>query len=250
MPISSSVLLYLEATNLTIIVSYLGSIGVEWNNLWFSVGILSVLLSIQIILFTPDQKEYLKNTYYVKHSSKVGFTLISISYCLYGFGYVALGTFISTMARTTSGLEDTEPYIWLIVGLSGIPSVFFWNWFGQKIGNDLALFLACAIMGIGVFISVMNNHFYFLFSAILFGITFIPITAMSLLEGQKRFPGSFIISTAILTSSFSIGQMIGPYLAGYVTDLTGSFNISMYISSIALIVGSILMIDPNRILKN
>ncbi len=235
----------------SIIVSYLGSIGVEWNNLWFSVGILSVLLSIQIILFTPDQKKCLKKNHYVKHSTPIGFTLISISYGLYGFGYVALGTFISTMARTTSGLEDTEPYIWLIVGLSGIPSVFFWNWFGQKIGNDFALFLACSIMGFGVFFSVFNNNqFYFLFSAILFGLTFIPITAMSLLEGQKRFPGSFIVSAAILTSSFSIGQMVGPYFAGYISDLTGSFNISMYISSTALIFGSILMINPNRIFRN
>ena len=235
----------------SIVVSYLGSLGVEWDYLWISVGILSVVLSIQIVLFTPDQKEYFQNNTNIKSSSRFGFTLISISYCLYGFGYVAFGTFISTMARTTSGLENTEPYIWFIVGMSGIPSVFFWNWFGHKIGNDLSLFLACSIMGIGVLFSVFNsNEFTFLFSASLFGLTFIPITAMSLLEGQKRFSGSFIVSTAILTFSFSIGQVIGPYLAGYITDFTGSFNVSMYVSGSALIMGSVLMIDPNRFLKN
>ena len=234
----------------SIVVSYLGSFGIGWNGLWISVGILSVLLSIQILLYTPEQKEYLNTNYNFNPKSIFSFTLISISYCLYGFGYVAFGTFISTMARTTAGLENTEPYIWLIVGIAGIPSVFFWNWFGQKIGNDLALFLACSIMGFGVLLSVLNNNqFCFLFSAILFGLTFIPITAMSLLEGQKRFSGSFIVSAAILTSSFSIGQVVGPYLAGYITDFTGSFNISMYVSGSALIFGSFLMVNPNRVFK-
>ena len=158
---------------------------------------------------------------------------------------MAFGTFISTMARTTIGIEVTEPYVWLIVGLSGIPSVFFWNWFSQKIGNDISLFLACSILGSGVLVSVLfSNPFGILFSSFLFGLTFIPITAMCLLEGQKRFTGSFIVSTAILTSSFSIGQMIGPYLAGFITDLTGSFYISMYFSGLTLIFGSFLMINP------
>ena len=40
------------------------------------------------------------------------------------------------MARETSGLEATEMYVWLLVGLTGIPMVIFWPWFGKKIGND------------------------------------------------------------------------------------------------------------------
>ena len=235
----------------SIVVSLFGYYGYQWNDLWIAIGILSVLLSLQIIFYTPHEIELSNKNPINQQPSRFGFTLISISYCLYGFGYVAFGTFISTMARTTIGIEVTEPYVWLIVGLSGIPSVFFWNWFSQKIGNDIALFLACSILGSGVLVSVLfSNPFGILFSSFLFGLTFIPITAMCLLEGQKRFPGSFIVSTAILTSSFSIGQMIGPYLAGFITDLTGSFYISMYFSGLTLIFGSFLMINPRRFIKN
>ena len=235
----------------SIVVSLFGYYGYQWNDLWIAIGILSVLLSLQIIFYTPYEIELSNKNPINQQPSRFGFTLISISYCLYGFGYVAFGTFISTMARTTIGIEVTEPYVWLIVGLSGIPSVFFWNWFSQKIGNDISLFLACSILGSGVLVSVLfSNPFGILFSSFLFGLTFIPITAMCLLEGQKRFPGSFIVSTAILTSSFSIGQMIGPYLAGFITDLTGSFYISMYVSGLTLIFGSFLMINPRRFIKN
>ena len=233
-----------------IVVSYLGFLNFTWDELWFSIGILAIILSFQIIKFTPIQKAEVKYNLKSKHKTSLGFSLITISYGLYGFGYVAFGTFISTMSRLTPGLEKTEPYVWFVVGVTGIPSVFFWNWFGSKIGNDIGLFLANLILGLGVLFSVLiNNEFGIFISCILFGLSFVPITSMCLLEGQKRFSGSFIVSTAILTFSFSIGQMIGPYLSGLLTDYYNSFFFSMIISGIVLIFGSLLMINPNRFLN-
>ena len=233
-----------------IVVSYLGFLNFKWDELWFSIGILAIILSFQIIKFTPIQKAEVKYNLKSKYKTNLGFSLITISYGLYGFGYVAFGTFISTMSRLTPGLEKTEPFVWLVVGITGIPSVFFWNWFGSKIGNDIGLFLANLILGLGILFSVLiNNEFGIFLSCILFGISFVPITSMCLLEGQKRFAGSFIVSTAILTFSFSIGQMIGPYLSGLLTDYYGSFFFSMIISGIVLIFGSLLMINPNRFLN-
>ena len=233
-----------------IVVSYLGFLNFTWDELWFSIGILAIILSFQIIKFTPIQKAEVKYNLKSKHKTSLGFSLITISYGLYGFGYVAFGTFISTMSRLTPGLEKTEPYVWFVVGITGIPSVFFWNWFGSKIGNDIGLFLANLILGLGVLFSVLiNNEFGIFISCILFGLSFVPITSMCLLEGQKRFSGSFIVSTAILTFSFSIGQMIGPYLSGLLTDYYNSFFFSMIISGIVLIFGSLLMINPKRFLN-
>ena len=233
-----------------IVVSYLGFLNFTWDELWFSIGILAIMLSFQIIKFTPIQKAEVKYNLKSKYKTSLGFSLITISYGLYGFGYVAFGTFISTMSRLTPGLEKTEPYVWFVVGVTGIPSVFFWNWFGSKIGNDIGLFLANLILGLGVLFSVLiNNEFGIFISCILFGLSFVPITSMCLLEGQKRFSGSFIVSTAILTFSFSIGQMIGPYLSGLLTDYYNSFFFSMIISGIVLIFGSLLMINPKRFLN-
>ena len=233
-----------------IVVSYLGFLNFTWDELWFSIGILAIMLSFQIIKFTPIQKAEVKYNLKSKNKTSLGFSLITISYGLYGFGYVAFGTFISTMSRLTPGLEKTEPYVWFVVGVTGIPSVFFWNWFGSKIGNDIGLFLANLILGLGVLFSVLiNNEFGIFISCILFGLSFVPITSMCLLEGQKRFSGSFIVSTAILTFSFSIGQMIGPYLSGLLTDHYNSFFFSMIISGIVLIFGSLLMINPKRFLN-
>ena len=234
----------------SILVTFLGELGFHWDDLWIGVAVLSVILAVPIFICTPNeilQHSYSQNSNY---NNNFSFSLISISYGLYGFGYVILGTFISAMARETSGLEATEMYVWLLVGLAGIPMVIFWPWFGKKIGNDLALFFACAIMGLGILMPVLlENKVGITSASILLGSTFIPITALALLEGQSRYNGSIRVSTAILTSSFSVGQMIGPYFGGVIIDLFNSYSIALTISSISLFIASILMINPTRLLN-
>ena len=234
----------------SILVTFLGELGFRWDDLWIGVAMLSVILAVPIFICTPN--EILQHSYFqnLNHKNNFSFSLISVSYGLYGFGYVILGTFISAMARETSGLEATEMYVWLLVGLAGIPMVIFWPWFGKKIGNDLALFFACAIMGLGVLMPVLlENKVGITSASILLGSTFIPITALALLEGQSRYNGSIRVSTAILTSSFSVGQMIGPYFGGVIIDLFNSYSIALTISSISLFIASILMINPTRLLN-
>jgi len=231
----------------SILVSLLGNLGFVWKDLWLGVTILALILTIPIFVFTPSAIFIEKTDQNYKTTTKLGFNLITFSYGLYGFGYVVLGTFISTMARNTPGLESTEEYVWLLVGLAGIPMVIFWPWFGKKIGNDLALFLACLIMGIGILIPVIVDHkLGIILAAILLGSTFIPITALAFLEGQSRYKGSIRVSTAILTSSFSIGQMVGPYFGGIIIDLFSSYDLALTISSISLLFAAILMINPSR----
>lgn len=235
----------------SILVSILGDYGFNWSDLWIGVAILSIILAIPIFLFTPNEINSNENNKSSSSYSNLSFNLITLSYGLYGFGYVILGTFISTMARETVGLQSTEVYVWLLVGLAGIPMVIFWPWFGKKIGNDLALFLACAIMGLGIIMPILiENQIGIIFASILLGATFIPITALAFLEGQIRYSGSIRVSTAILTTAFSIGQMIGPYFGGLIIDLFFSYKIALFISSISLFIASLLMINPSRYLPN
>ena len=235
----------------SILVSILGNYGFNWSDLWIGVAILSIILAIPIFLFTPNEMNSNENNKSSSSYSNLSFNLITLSYGLYGFGYVILGTFISTMARETVGLQSTEVYVWLLVGLAGIPMVVFWPWFGKKIGNDLALFLACAIMGLGIIMPILiENQIGIIFASILLGATFIPITALAFLEGQIRYSGSIRVSTAILTTAFSIGQMVGPYFGGLIIDLFFSYKIALFISSISLFIASLLMINPSRYLPN
>jgi len=232
-----------------IVVSLMGAFNFSWNELWYGVALLALLLAIPVIVLTPDemprQKPKKKTE---KGIFEFGFITITTAYGLFGFGYVILGTFISAMARSIPELISTEPYVWLLVGLSGIPTVMFWPWLGQRISGDFALMIACMVEAIGIYVSVMvPGQTGILIAAVLLGATFMGITALALLEGQARFNGTVIVSTAVLTSAFGVGQMVGPYLAGIVIDSTGSFETAMIVSSGALVVAALLMLDPRRL---
>ncbi len=232
-----------------IVVSILGVYGFSWDQLWFGVTLLAIVLAIPVVSLTPNEMPSSATIAKLDKSySHSGFITITLAYGLFGFGYVVLGTFISTMTRALPELAATEPYIWLLVGLAGMPTVVFWPWLGQRIGNDLALMIACAIESIGVYTSVtFPTENGIIISAILLGSTFMGITAIALLEGQARFRGGVRVSTAILTSAFGLGQMIGPYLAGVIIDITGKFDTAMSASAGALILAALLMLDPRRV---
>ena len=232
-----------------IVVSLMGAFNFSWNELWYGVALLALLLAIPVIVFTPDEmlrQKPMKKT--EKGIFELGFITITTAYGLFGFGYVILGTFISAMARSIPELISTEPYVWLLVGLSGIPTVMFWPWLGQRISGDFALMIACAVEAIGIYVAVVvPGQTGILIAAVLLGATFMGITALALLEGQARFNGTVIVSTAVLTSAFGVGQMVGPYLAGLIIDRTGSFATAMIVSSGALVVAALLMLDPRRL---
>jgi len=233
----------------SIVVSSMGSFGFLWNELWFGVTFVALFLAVPVFALTPNEVSPPRvSSVARKRHSHLGFVTITLAYGLFGFGYVVLGTFISAMARATPELAATEPYVWLLVGLSGIPTVVFWPWLGQRIGNDYALMLACAIEAIGVYVSVaLPDQTGIIMAAVLLGSTFMGITALALLEGQIRFAGSVRVSTAILTSAFSLGQMTGPYFAGITIDVTGNFETAMTISAIVLMLASLLMLSPQRL---
>ena len=110
--------------------------------------------------------------------------------------------------------------------------------------------IACAVEAIGIYVAVVvPGQTGIIIAASLLGATFMGITALALLEGQARFDGTVIISTAVLTSAFGVGQMVGPYFAGLVIDKTGSFATAMIVSSGALMVAALLMLNPQRLAK-
>ena len=192
-----------------ILVSLMGAFNFSWNELWYGVALLALLLAIPVIVLTPNEIPRQKAINKTEKSHfEFGFITITLGYGLFGFGYVILGTFISTMARSTPELVSTEPYVWLLVGLSGIPTVMFWPWLGQRISGDFALMIACVVEAIGIYVSVMvPGQTGILLASILLGATFMGITALALLEGQARFNGTCLLYTSPSPRDATLSRM-------------------------------------------
>jgi predicted MFS family arabinose efflux permease len=118
------------------------------------------------------------------------------------------------------------------VGLAAVPTTIIWPWLGRCIGNRRALLAAYVLQAVGILVSIgADSIVAVLFAAVSFGGTFLGIVALTLTEGSLRLPGDGRRAAALLTASFSVGQMLGPVLAGILADIRAGFDLPLLLAS-------------------
>ena len=83
----------------------------------------------------------------------------------------------------------------------------------------------------------------------LYGLGVPGSVALILVEGKKRFIGNVNISVAIMTTAFSVGQILGPFVSGILIDAEGDYESSILLAIICLVFASFLMVSPKRFKK-
>jgi len=215
--------------------------GAGWTMLWFASAILAAAAGLAVVwLVPPDGRTGSAPPASPKLNLSVDFAALLLAYGLFGFGYVITATFIVDMVRGTAVLAHLEPYVWVLFGLCAIPSVAVWTELGRRCGVLRLFAIACLVEAVGVAASALWLHpVSILVSAVFVGGTFVGITALGLIatrsdEGDPR--GRI----ALMTASFSFGQILGPAFAGYVYDSTGSLAMPLLVAVSALVLAAML----------
>ena len=165
-----------------------------------------------------------------------------VSYGLFGFGYVITATFLVQLVRTNAAIAPMEPVIWVIVGLAAIPSVAIWSAMGRRIGPAQSYALACLAEAVGVLSSVLwISPPGAVLAAILLGGTIVGITVLGFVVVRRLVSGGVARMIALMTAAFGLGQIVGPILAGWMHDLTGSFLLPSIAAAAALAIGAALV---------
>jgi cyanate permease len=168
------------------------------------------------------------------------------AYGLVGFGYVITATFLVAIVRDSAAARAAEPVVWVVVGLTAVPSVAAWMRIGRKIGLAQAFALASVIEALGVIDSVLFPTIEgALVAAALLGVTFIGLTALGLTAVRE---GSADPRRALgwMTAAFGIGQIVGPAFAGYVSHLTGNFVAASLCAAAGLVIAALLAAASRR----
>ena len=168
--------------------------------------------------------------------------LITLSYGLFGFGYVITATFLVTIARLSAAGPFVEFLCWLIAGLTSAVSLFAWKPLVRSLGLGGVYVTALLVQAAGVLATVALPHSAApLIGGALFGVTFLAVTAYGLQIGRKLSPESPRRILAMMTAAFGVGQIVGPVVAGWIAERTGSFTGPTVIAAAALIVCAALV---------
>ena len=216
--------------------------GGGWEGMWFGGGLVALAAVIAVALLVPGADLGRAGEESVrKRSARPKIWPLVTAYGLFGFGYVITAIFFVAIVRASLGSGNLETYIWLVVGLAAIPSVAAWTNLARRYGVTTIFAIACLVEALAVVASVLWISVPGLFvAAVLFGGTFMGITALGLVAARTLWVDESRRALAIMSAAFAFGQIIGPVVAGYGFDLTGSFLLPSLAAAAALCLSAAL----------
>jgi MFS family permease len=178
-------------------------------------------------------------------------TLLLTAYSLEGIGYIVSATFIVSVIHAAQGRFEAGAWAWMIVGLAGIPACVLWTRHSDSLGLPRRLATAYWIQAAGI-------------AAVALAPASLPVALVSAATLGATLTGTVLLTMALapvmdpehprrmigqLTVGFSVGQMLGPVLAGYVAHAAGSYAPALLGSAALVVVSALAMHEMARARK-
>jgi MFS family permease len=247
----------IAAAGLVVLVVQRLRIGGEatWRAEWLGVTLLAVALIGPCWAWLPREpvagRARLRPAGGGRRWPSTALLLLGAAYFLDGVGYIVAGTFLVAIAGAVPGLAGWGAAAWILVGMAGAPSAVLWIRAGARFGQMPALTLAYLLQGVSLALPALSDRAdAAALSAILFGGTFIGITALTVAEGRRLVPPERAASTiGALTAVFGVGQVIGPLLAGALAGEQGDFRLPLLVASAVVFLGALLVFAARSIIR-
>lgn len=167
---------------------------------------------------------------------------LTVSYGLFGIGYVVTATFIVAIAREGAESPLLECLTWLVTGASATISVLAWKPVERRCGVAATYLLAILVEMIGVAATVILPFpWSALIGGALLGATFIVITAYGLQLGRVLASESPRQVLALMTAAFGVGQIVGPLGAGFLAAHTGTYILPSLAAAAMLLLAAVIV---------
>ncbi|MFC3572483.1 YbfB/YjiJ family MFS transporter [Streptomyces yaanensis] len=182
----------------------------DWRAAWWALAALCAVLAAGSWNLRPEQTPVPAATMAEarpRTRTHRWFSALFVSYTLEGIGYIVAGTFlVAAIGQSSPGWAGSGA--WVLVGLAAVPSSALWARLGHRWSRPDLLLAALVIQAVGIALpALIGGVAAALISAVLFGVTFIGVSTLALAAGAHlRFPRS----VALLTTGYSVGQILGP----------------------------------------
>ncbi len=235
--------------------SELGAQG--WRMGWLTIGIISICIAgVAAYFLRNDPKEKgleplgsndkadKPDTGSIEPRENSKWTMVHLGsiYTFFGATYAVYVTFIVTALVNERGFgEGAAGKFWAVVGALSIFSGPLFGWISDKLGRKTAMMIVYGLFTMAYALVAANLPNSFLYVSIgIFGLSVWSIpTIMSAAVGDYVGPAKAVAAFGFVTLFFGAGQIIGPALAGFLADTTGTFSMAFWLCALltAMAVG-------------
>lgn len=222
----------------------------SWQVAWFGGAVIACAGAIIVAVLLPSGPSSGKNT---EREKPLVWTrplfVVTLTYGLFGFGYVITATFLVAMARQGASDHTVEFLAWLMTGLSAAISVHLWRRAVPSLGIVGVYLAGLLVEAVGLILVVaLPSPYAPLIGGLMLGATFIMVTAYGLQIGRALSPQSPRKALAFMTAAFGVGQIVGPLVAGWLAEGSGSFNTpTLLAAGVLLFCAALIGVEMRRI---
>ncbi|MCL6471382.1 MAG: MFS transporter [Firmicutes bacterium] len=164
-------------------------------------------------------------------------------YLMFGFSYVVFTTFFAKYLIEEIGFtQGSAGQLWSAVGILSIASGFIWGILSDKIGRRNALFIVYSLQGLCLLmLAFINSPVAIATVSLLYSLTLWSIPSIMAATCADYVGGVFASAAlGMITIFFGVGQVMSPWISGYIKDMTHSFAIPFMASGVASFIGALL----------
>ncbi|MDR6757653.1 MFS family permease [Mycoplana sp. BE70] len=212
-----------------------------WRLDWIVAAVLTSLALVAVSMLLPQTAAGVSTRPEPPLRWTRPFALLTLSYGLFGIGYVVTATFIVAIVREGGADPLLEALTWFATGLTAALSLAVWKWPERRLGLLGGYRAALVLEAFGVAATVvLPMPFSVLVGGVLLGATFVVITAYGLQLGRAMAPESPRRSLATMTAAFGVGQIVGPLAAGWLAAGSGSYVLPSLMAAAILAIAALV----------
>lgn len=228
-------------------------LALDWQAQWWGFSALAVVVLVPAWRWlprpvTPAASGGGGNSRQATPPTRTFMGLMLAAYFCAGYGYVVSATFIVTIVEREPLLAGAGNWVFALVGLAAAPAVVLWDLIARRLGYLGALIAAMTLQIAGIVLPTLTNSLPgVLFSAVLYGGTFMGCVSLVLTMAGKLYPQSPARLMGRITLAYGAAQIVAPALTGMIAEATGHYGIGLWLAGGFVALGAVLLALLQRI---